>query len=41
MHILYDINVTIVQNVPFRNFDLAQRIFPNGMMTPETTEIIH
>ena len=41
MHILYDINVMIVQNVPFRNFDLAERIFPNGMMTPETPETIH
>ena len=41
MHILYDINVTIVQNVPFRNMDLAERIFPNGMMTPETSETIH
>lgn len=41
MHILYDVNVTIVQNVPFRNFDLAERIFPDGMMTPENEEIIH
>lgn len=40
MHILYDVNVTLVQGVPFRNFDLAERIFPNGMMTPES-ETIH
>jgi len=40
MHILYDVNVTVVQNVPFRNFDLAERIFPNGMMT-EQGETIH
>ncbi|MFK7838968.1 MAG: DUF6782 family putative metallopeptidase [Bdellovibrionales bacterium] len=41
MHILYDINVIIVQNVPFRNFDLAERIFPNGMMNAEESETIH
>lgn len=41
MHILYDVRVTIVQSVPFRNFDLAERIFPNGVMTPDTSETIH
>lgn len=40
MHILYDIKVTLVQNVPFRNFDLAERIFPGGMMTSHS-ETIH
>lgn len=28
MHILYDLEVTYVNNVPFRNADLAARIFP-------------
>ena len=41
MHILYDVNVTLVQGVPFRNFDLAERIFPNGLMTEEQSETIH
>lgn len=41
MHIMYDINVTMVQGVPFRNFDLADRIFPNGLMTPDQHETIH
>jgi len=41
MHIIYDVNVTHVQGVPFRNFDLAERIFPNGMMTEEQSETIH
>ena len=30
MHILYDLEVTYVNNVPFRNADLAARIFPSG-----------
>lgn len=30
MHILYDLEVTYVNNVPFRNADLAARIFPAG-----------
>ena len=41
MHILYDVRVTYVQNVPFRNSDLAERIFPDGMMTPDEHETIH
>jgi len=41
MHILYDVNVTTVQNVPFRDQNLAMRIFPNGLMTPEESETIH
>ena len=41
MHILYDVSVTLVQGVPFRNFDLAERIFPDGMMTLEQSETVH
>lgn len=41
MHILYDIQVTLVQGVPFRNYDLAERIFPNGMMGIELEETMH
>ncbi len=40
MHILYDTKVTLVQNVPFRNFDLAERIFPGGMMSSDECEVI-
>ncbi len=35
MHILHDTKVTYVQNVPFSNAELAMRIFPDGMMTPD------
>ena len=35
MQIIHDIQVTRVQNVPFRDSNLAQKIFPNGLFTPE------
>lgn len=35
MHILHDMNVVMVQNVPFRDEALAMKIFPGGFMTPE------
>ena len=41
LHILYDTKVVRVQNVPFRDADLAERIFPDGMMTHDTSETIH
>lgn len=39
MHLLYDLRVTYVQNVPFRDESLAAKIFPNGLMTPENEDI--
>ena len=38
MQILYDLKVTLVQDVPFRGADLAGKIFPNGQFTPETED---
>ncbi len=39
MQILYDLKVTLVQDVPFRDADLAGKIFPNGQFTPETEDL--
>lgn len=39
MHILYDLEVTLVHNVPFRNSDLAARIFPEDMILEDITDI--
>ena len=39
MHILHDLRVVYVQNVPFRDEALAQKIFPGGFMTPETEDM--
>lgn len=36
MQILHDIEITRVQDVPFRDSYLAARIFPGGMFTPDT-----
>lgn len=35
LHLVRDLKVTYVQNVPFRDSDLAERIFPDGQFTAE------
>ncbi|MCB1784530.1 MAG: hypothetical protein KDI13_11120, partial [Alphaproteobacteria bacterium] len=35
--ILYDLKVTYVQNVPFRDAELALRIFPDGQFTSKNS----
>jgi hypothetical protein len=35
MHMMYDLQVTYVQGVPFRDPGLADKIFPGGQFTPE------
>lgn len=37
-HLMYDLEVTMVNNVPFRDARLAARIFPQGTMPEETVE---
>lgn len=39
MHMMYDLQVTYVQGVPFRDTGLAEKIFPNGLFTPENDRV--
>ncbi len=41
MHILYDLRVTYVQSVPFRDANLADKIFPGGLMSDEGSQTRH
>ncbi len=41
MQILYDLKVTLIQDVPFRDADLAMKIFPDGQFTPDAEETHH
>lgn len=39
LHILYDLEATIVENVPFRDADLARKIFPIETKADEITKV--
>ena len=41
MQILYDIKVVRIHDIPFRDADLASKIFPGGEFTPDNKGTIH